>query len=157
MITPVQDADNNLDTTDRELLKELAEDARMNAESLGDKVGLSGSAVRRRLKRLEREHILKYTIVRRRREKFAEAYVELDFVENTAVPAFVTKVVSLSEVREAAQLAGRPDALLRLRADSNDRLGKLVNEIRGLPEVANTKTLTVLARERHVWGARNAI
>jgi hypothetical protein len=71
--------------------------------------------------------------------------------------AFVTKVVGLSEVREAAQIAGRPDALLRVRAESNVRLGTLVNEIRDFPEVANTQTLTVLHRKRHVWGARSAI
>ena len=157
MIAPVQEADNNLDTTDKALLRELAEDARMSATTLGDKVGLSGSAVRRRLRRLEKEHILKYTIVRNRRQPFAEAYVELIFVAKADARAFVTKVVGLPEVREAAQIAGRPDALLRVRAESNDRIGTLVNEIRDLPEVANTKTLTVLHRKRHVWGARSAI
>ena len=75
----------------------------------------------------------------------------------TDARAFVTKVVRLSEVREAAQIAGRPDALLRVRAESNDRIGALVNEIRDYPEVANTKTLTVMHRKRQVWGARNAI
>ncbi len=157
MITPVHDSDNNLDTTDHALLEQLAENARMSATGLGNKVGLSGSAVRRRLKRLEKEHILKYTIVRNPRQSFAEAYVELTFVAKADAQAFVTKVVGLSEVREAAQIAGRPDALLRVRAESNLRLGTLVNEIRDLPEVANTKTLTVLHRKRHVWGARSAI
>lgn len=153
----MQDDGNNLDTIDGELLKLLAEDARMNAANLGKRVGLSGSAVRRRLKRLEKEHILKYTIVRNHRQAFAEAYVELIFVEKTDVQALLTKVVRLSAVREASQIAGRPDALLRIRAESNDHIGALVNEIRDYPEVANTKTLTVMHRKRHAWGARRAI
>jgi DNA-binding Lrp family transcriptional regulator len=157
MIAPVQEADNHLDTIDERLLRELAEDARMSAVELGQKVGLSDSAVRRRLKRLQQDHILKYTIVRNRKRTFAEAYVELIFEAKTDVLAFVTRVVGLPEVREAAQIAGRPDALLRVRAESNDRIGVLVNEIRDFPEVSNTKTLAVLHRERHIWGARSAI
>jgi DNA-binding Lrp family transcriptional regulator len=159
MIASVQGGDNNLDTTDGRLLELLAEDARMSAAALGDIVGLSGSAVRRRLKRLEDGTILKYTIVqdRSKRGPSAEAYVELTFVAQTDAQAFVTKLVKLPEVREASQIAGRPDALLRVRADSNDRIGELVNEIRDFPEVGNTKTLTVLHRQRHVWGAREAM
>ncbi len=131
----------------------------MSGTDLGEEVGLSGSAVRRRLKRLEGGPILKYTIVRDhgKRGPSAEAYVELTFVARTDAQAFVAKVTEMPEVREAAQIAGRPDALLRVRAESNARIGALINEIRDFPEVDNTKTLAVLHRRRHVWGGREAI
>ena len=45
MIAPVHHGDNNLDTTGRALLQELAENARMSATRLGEKVCRSGSAI----------------------------------------------------------------------------------------------------------------
>lgn len=156
MIAPVQEANNQPDEIDQAILDALAENARMNAEALGKKVRLSGSAVRRRLKRLEEDHILKYTIVRTRQQAVAEAYVELHVAAKTDVKDFIARVIELPEVREAAQITGRPDVLLRVRAESNQHIGTLLNEIRELREVDDTKTLTVVERRRHT-GPRSAI
>jgi DNA-binding Lrp family transcriptional regulator len=53
-----------MDETNKKLLALLREDARMSAAALGQKLGLSRTAVRERMKRLERDKIiLGYTVL----------------------------------------------------------------------------------------------
>jgi DNA-binding Lrp family transcriptional regulator len=53
-----------MDETNKKLLVLLREDARMPAAALGQKLGLSRTAVRERMKRLERDKItLGYTVL----------------------------------------------------------------------------------------------
>lgn|GEM_PF-6752978 len=59
--------------------------------------------------------------------------------------AFLRKAVARSEVREGALLAGRPDAILRLRAETHEKLADVVRRLRMLDEVSTTKTLIALA------------
>jgi Lrp/AsnC family leucine-responsive transcriptional regulator len=148
-----------LDAIDQELLDLLAEDARLPATELGEKVRLSASAVRKRLKHLEGTHILKYTTVRAldKAGQSAEAYIELDTAPRVDALAFVERVVRMQGVREASQLAGKPDVLLRVRARTPEEIGDLVNKIRELKEVEDTKTLIALHRQRHVAGGRDAM
>ncbi len=155
----MHDDDNTIDTTDRELLALLAEDARRPAASLAREIKLAPSSVTRRLRRLEREHILKYTtvIAHHKVGRLAEAYVELTLESKTNAEAFVAKVVKLPKVREASGIAGKVDALLRVRAESNDDISDVVNKIREMSEVKGTEILFALHRQRHVAGGRDVV
>jgi Lrp/AsnC family leucine-responsive transcriptional regulator len=155
----VRPDDNTIDTVDRELLALLAEDARRTVASLASEIPLTPSSVSRRLKRLEKEHILKYTtvIAYDKVDPSAEAYVELTLEPRTNAEAFVAKVVKLPKIREASGIAGKVDALLRVRAESNDDISDVVNEIREMPEVRRTEILFALHRQRHVAGGRDAV
>jgi DNA-binding Lrp family transcriptional regulator len=137
----------------------LAEDARRTAASLARDINLKPSSVSRRLRRLEKDHILKYTTVidHDRVGPSAEAYVELTLEPRTNAEAFVAKVVKLPKVREASGIAGKVDALLRVRAESNDDIANVVNKIREMPEVKGTEILFALHRQRHVAGGRDAV
>src|SRR5438034_2584546 len=51
-------AEDRVDDTDRRLLTELQDDARLSLAELGRRVGLSSPAVAERLKRLERDGVI---------------------------------------------------------------------------------------------------
>lgn len=53
---------NELDRLDRKLLRELQEDASLTSDKLAERVGLSASAVHRRVRRLERAGIIERRI-----------------------------------------------------------------------------------------------
>jgi DNA-binding Lrp family transcriptional regulator len=146
------------DTIDQKLLDLLADNARLPATTLGEVVGLSPSAVRKRLRDLEGTYILKYTTVLAPGVSGrAEAYVEVMMTPKADVHAFVERVVKMDGVREASQISGKPDAILRLRAETNERIGDVVNKIRKLREVDDTKTLVIVHRQRNVSGGHGGI
>jgi Lrp/AsnC family leucine-responsive transcriptional regulator len=84
-----------LDSFDRRLLVLVQRDAEQTSEALSEKVGLSASAVQRRLKRLKAEGVI-------------TAYVALVDPEKVGRPSFF--IVGLEVERE------RPELLARLRA-----------------------------------------
>jgi len=88
----------------------------------------------------------------------ADAFVVVTLAPKADVNAFVERVVRLPKVREASQLAGQnKDALVRVRAESNDAVAEVVNKIRKLPSVDHTETLMALNRQRHIAGGRDAM
>ncbi|HLB21347.1 MAG TPA: winged helix-turn-helix transcriptional regulator [Solirubrobacteraceae bacterium] len=141
-----------LDQLDGRILDLLSKDGRASITSIAKALRLSRPVVSRRIKRLEDEdYILKYTIVLGRQSQAAEAYVEVTLTKQASVDDFLAKVMKLSRVREAAQIAGRDvDAMLRVRAQSNDELSDVVNELREWPEVKSTVTMPASHRQRHV-------
>jgi len=135
-----------LDALDNHILTLLVQNARQSAETIGNEIGLSPSAVRRRIVRLEESGVIEQytTVVQNARPKI-EAYVEVDLMNGADAAAFLRKAVARSEVREGALLAGRPDAILRLRAETHEKLADVVRRLRMLDEVSTTKTLIALA------------
>jgi Lrp/AsnC family leucine-responsive transcriptional regulator len=144
-----------LDDADRAILRELADNARRSSGSIASKVGLSASAVRRRITRLEKDGIIiKYTAVVDHDlvEPSLEAYLELSFPGSTDVNEFVTEVIKLPQVREASTIAGDPDAVLRLRVRDVDELREVVTWLRKRGQTTASKTLVALGRLRHQSG-----
>ena len=152
----------NVDELDRKIIGFLREDARQPVAALAEKLGLSATAIGRRLTRLEKQEIIRrYTVIldHGRIGESLEAYVELDFSPEVDVHSFLKEVVKLSTVREGAMLAGRPDAIVRLRVKDIKQLHEVVTELQhkglkrtgphGREGLTGIKTLVVLHRERH--------
>ena len=146
-----------LDELDERILAVLTKDARKSSTAIAAELEVSSSAVRRRIARLERDFIERFTILRKHPPTDVEAFVEMTFEGEANVPKILQKTVNdREEVRTASTIAGDPDAVLRLRVDSLDALGEVVTELRRemgqeLPgwRVTGSKTLVILRRVRH--------
>jgi len=139
-----------LDDIDRALLDALTEDARASYAALGDRVGLSAPAVKRRVDRLvDRGIISGFTIVvdPQHRGWTTEAYVEVH-CQGTISPEVLREAfLKVPQVHAAATVSGAADAMLHLIAEDVRDLEQALEAIRiGAASVAQTETSIVLSR-----------
>ncbi|WP_040600311.1 Lrp/AsnC family transcriptional regulator [Patulibacter medicamentivorans] len=137
-----------LDDVDRELLAALERNSRRRLADLGEQVGLSAPAVKRRIDRLERLGVITgYTAVIDH-EKLGwalEAFTELRMIGNTRLEDIEAAARDLPEVQQVFTTAGDPDALVRLRVQDMAHLRRAIDQLRRSGQVTGTKTLMVLS------------
>ncbi len=139
--------DIELDDTDRGILDLLAENARRTLGDIGERVGLSAPAVKRRIDRLEAVGvILGYTtrVDHARLGRPLEAFTELRFSGDARVDAIAGIAESIPEVEAVFTIAGDPDALAWIRVSDVHELKQVIDRLRGSGHVIGTKTLIVL-------------
>lgn len=139
-----------LDGADRAIVERLRADGRATFGAIGDQVGLSASAVARRVSRLEQIGVIRgYTAVIDE-ERFGgplQAFALLTFVGDARVADISQIGAGIPEVETVFTTAGDPDALVRFRVRDVAHLTSAIDRIRAHPAVATTKTLMVLS----VW------
>lgn len=128
-----------MDQIDFRILSILKENSRAKYVDIARIVGLTEGAVRRRIRQLKDEGIIrKFTI---------ETSVELE-----GIVLIETKAAKTEEVKEGAkkianrvfEISGEYDIAALIQAYTIDELNGKIDEIRKLPHVVNTKTLIKL-------------
>lgn len=139
-----------MDDVDRRLLTCLLEDGRASFAAIGDRIGLSAPAVKRRTDRLVADGVISgFTAVLDPDAMgwTTEAYVEVH-CQGTISPAELrTAFLRVPEVHSAATVSGQADAMLRIVARDVRDLEQALERVR--IEVANvnhTNTAIVLSR-----------
>lgn len=138
-----------LDELDHHIVALLSKDGRSSFRTIGEAVGLSAPAVKRRVDRLVDSGVI---------ERFAavidpralgwttEAFVEL-FCEGRTPPAMIRSALTrLPEVVDAYTITGDPDALVHLRASDTAHLEATLEQVRSQPFVVRTRSVIVLSR-----------
>jgi Lrp/AsnC family leucine-responsive transcriptional regulator len=136
-----------LDPVDRRILELLRLDARRTYGNIGQDVGLSAPAVKRRIDRLEQAGvILGYTVLLdyARLGESLEAFVEIRFAGSTRVDDIEGFADGVPEIRELYTVAGDPDALMRVRVRDVQGLKNVIDVLRSGNNVTGTKTMMVL-------------
>ncbi len=134
---------------DRRLIEALRNDGRATLAELGAAVGLSVSAVKRRLDRLTASGVIsRFTIEvdERRMGTSIEAFSLLTFAGDTAVADIKGVVNGMPEVVTIFTTAGDPDAIVLLRVQDVDHLTRTIDRLRRSGRITGTKTLLVLDR-----------
>ena len=140
-----------VDQLDGEIVEILRRDGRATFEAVGAAVGLSGSATKRRVDRLERQGVIRgYSAVidDSRLSSPVEAFAELRFAGDTDVADIAAIGRDVPEVEAVYTTAGDPDALVLIRVRDVEHLTAVINRIRRGGTVRSTKTLMVLATWR---------
>jgi Lrp/AsnC family transcriptional regulator, leucine-responsive regulatory protein len=109
----------NLDTIDKNLLKYLQEDAKQTNKELSSKLDLSVTAVYERIKKLEREGVIRKYVALIEPKKVDHGFVvfcqiKLEKHANDAIGYFETEVMQLDEVLECFHISGEYDYLLKV-------------------------------------------
>lgn len=126
------------DDTDAGILKALQDDSRLSVRQLSAKVHRSPAAVFERLRRLEKEGILKGYTITVDRERLGRDFtvfcnVKLRRISATIHEEFAREVSSMEEVTECYNVSGNYDYMLKVdvpdmhayRSFVTDRLGNL--------------------------------
>lgn len=136
-----------LDSTDRDILDLLRENARRPLREIANLVGLTVAPVQRRIARLEKLGVIERYTVQINQGRIAtgiEAMTELHFADDLDLAQIMEFVAQIPEVEEVLTLAGDPDALVRIRVEGVEDLRRVVSSLRAGKAVASTKTLVVL-------------
>lgn len=137
-----------LDGIDRRIIALLHQDAKLTFAKVGADVGLSATAVKRRVDRLERDGVIVGYGARIDPEALGEgieALIEVYCAERVAPADVGRSLVDLGQVVSAFTVSGEADAVVRARVESIADLEKFVERLRRDPNVVRTKTLIVLS------------
>jgi DNA-binding Lrp family transcriptional regulator len=141
-----------MDAIDHRIIGELRSNARANYGDIGASVGLSASAVKRRVDKMVTEGTIRgFTVdVDPSVEGLAvEAYVEL-FCQGTVSPKELQRMLlTIPEVMEAGTVSGDADAIIHMRAKNIGALEDALERVRLAPNVNHSKSSIVLSRLIH--------
>ncbi|MEU9887592.1 Lrp/AsnC family transcriptional regulator [Sphaerisporangium sp. NPDC051011] len=149
-----------LDALDRAIVGALVEDARSTYAEIGQRIGLSAPAVKRRVDRLLSTGAITGFTARVDPSALGwttEAYVEL-FCRGKTSPAEIgTAVARHPEVISACTITGEADALLHIRATDVRHVEQVIERVAAEPFVVRTKSAIVLSRLIDTPNARSGI
>lgn len=138
-----------LDRIDERLVVLLQRDARATYAHLGQAVGLSAPAAKRRVDRLlERGVITAFTAVVDPAALgwTTEAYVEVYCTARTSPAAIFAIAAKHPQVVSACTVSGEANALLHVRAAGVQDFERTLERIEAEPVVVRTKSVIVLSR-----------
>ncbi|TVP68291.1 MAG: Lrp/AsnC family transcriptional regulator [Nitriliruptor sp.] len=144
-----------LNDIDRQIVAHLQRDARASYRAIGDAVGLSAPAVKRRVDRLVDAGVIEgFTAVTDPRALGwgVEAFIAV-YCEGRTIPHRIrTAAAKHPEVVAAYTVTGDHDALLHVRVRDTAHLEDVLERLRTEEFIAHTRSLVVLSRllEREV-------
>jgi DNA-binding Lrp family transcriptional regulator len=138
-----------LDDIDHKILAHLVEDGRVSFATLGQLIGLSTAATKRRVDRLRREGAVRRFTVELEPTALGwtiEAFVEL-YCDGRVPPDRMREMVrTIPEAVEAYTVTGESDGILRVRAADTGHLERVLGVVRNYPGVSRTRSSIVLSR-----------
>jgi Lrp/AsnC family transcriptional regulator, leucine-responsive regulatory protein len=137
-----------LDAINRKIIALLRDNAKLTFAEIGADVGLSSSAIKRRVDRLERDGVIVGYGARIDAAALGdgiEALIEVYCADHIAPADVGRSLTGLHEVVSAFTVSGEPDAVIRARVESIAGLEKFVERLRHDPNVLRTRTLIVLS------------
>ena len=145
-----------LDRLDKHILRKLQEDGRATYDQLAEAIGLSASAVLRRVKRLEETGVIDRYVALVKPEVVGlglTAYLNVRLEKHTEshkrnpMDLFRASVVTWPEVVECASLTGEMDYLLRVLVEDMAHYSRFIMDtLLKHPSVQDCKTSFVLDR-----------
>ena len=137
-----------LDEIDRKILDHLQREGRATLAEVGAAVGLSASAVKRRLDRLERSGVIVGYAALVDPQAVGgrlEAFVELYCADTVTPSDLLASVSGLPVVVAAHTVAGDADAIVRVRVEGIEELERTIEVLRRDPKVMRTRTMVALS------------
>ncbi|WP_053972009.1 Lrp/AsnC family transcriptional regulator [Mangrovimonas sp. ST2L15] len=143
------------DKIDRELLKLLQEDCKLTNKQLSLKLNLSVTAVYERIKKLEKNEVIKKYVALVNKEKINKSFVAFCHIKLTQhshdfVVDFEKNVATLQEVVECFHISGDYDYLLKVVvADMAEFREFMVDKLTSIKHIGSTHSMFVINEVKH--------
>lgn len=138
-----------MDSLDYRIIDLLRQNSRAGYGEIGDVIGLSASAVKRRVDRLVADKVIKSFTIQVDPDVDGlgtEAYVEL-FCRGTVSPDELRRILSsVPEVVDAGTVTGSADAIMHMRSRDISSLEMALERVRLAPNVDHTRSAIVLSK-----------
>ncbi len=133
-----------LDEIDMRLLQLLRDNARMSYSRLAQELGLSESAVRKRLAKLIKMGVIKkFTIIYDTGNEI-RAFILVRTQPPVSVPEVSEKILQMKHVEAVYEVTGDYDILVVVRGEAIKDVNESIDYIRSIPGVAATNSMIVL-------------
>lgn len=143
-----------MDTMDYKILKCLQSNARNTASDISKEIHLSVSAVLERIRKMEKNDIIKnYTIIvdQKKLGNDMSALMEVSLEHPKFYESFTAAIKHNSNVVSCYYLTGDFDFMLKIFCKSSEHLERIHREIKSLEGVSSTKTHFVLKDVKNVF------
>lgn len=136
----------NLDKNDERILKNLLVDARLSARQLGLKLGMSTVTILSRIKKLEKEKIIKgYTaIIDHEKLGYTLTAVIEIIAKKDKIIDIEMDLAKIENVCGVYDITGNTDTLVIAKFKSRNELSEFVKRIASIQNIENTITHVVL-------------
>ncbi len=144
-----------LDTTDQAILQHLQENALLTTKELSSRLNLSYTPVYERVRRLEKEGVIKKYVALVNREKIGKnliAFCNISLKEHSRANGekFVKAVLSFEEVVECYNISGGYDFMLKVVVNGMPEYQQfLMNKLGTLDSIGNTHSIFVMSEIKH--------
>ncbi|HET7344353.1 MAG TPA: Lrp/AsnC family transcriptional regulator [Nitrososphaeraceae archaeon] len=135
---------NEQDSVDDKIIKILQEDSRKSFVEIANEIGYSESAVRRRVKNLTRNGIIKkFTIATQSGDKTsAIALISVSSTSDTS--AVSANLMKLTGVQTIYEITGQYDIAAIISSQSIAEINRCIDDVRRTDGVADTNTVIIL-------------
>lgn len=133
-----------LDSIDKKLLMLLQQDAKKTTKELSLKLNLSVTAIYERIKKLEREKVIKNYVALLNPDLINKSFIvfcHIKLLQHTreSISVFEKEVVQLSEVLECFHVSGDYDYILKVSVGSMEEYREfMVNKLTSLQYIGST-------------------
>jgi Lrp/AsnC family leucine-responsive transcriptional regulator len=144
-----------LDTTDKLLLQLLQNDSKQTHKELSNKLGLSVTATYERIKKLEKEGVLKQYVALVDKKKVNKAFVTFCHVKLSKhtkeyVVRFEREVAKLAEVLECYHISGDYDYLLKVLVQDMEAFREfMVTKLTTIDHIGSTQSMFMISEVKH--------
>lgn len=137
----------NFDETDSKILKNLLVDARLSSRQLAHKLGLATVTVISRMKKLEKNKVIKGYSAQLDHEKLGydiTAVIEIKTGQGKMIEV-EKKIAEFENICAVYDITGKYDVMVIGKFKNRDDLSKFVKKLSTIPNVENTETHMVLS------------
>ena len=132
------------DKTDDSIIEILKKDSRESFVVIGQKLGLSESAVRRRVKNLTDGRIIKKFTVETGDANATSAIILISVDSATDTAKVSAKLTNLHGVHTVYEITGQYDIAVIIRAPTITDINVCIDSLRKVPGVFDTNTVIIL-------------
>jgi len=135
----------SIDETDQEILKNLMVDARLSARQLAIKLGMSTVTILTRIKKLEKEKIIKgYTAIIDHEKLGYDLTAIIEIISKKDILAIEEKLAKIENVCGVYDITGNTDTVIVAKFRERNELSKFIKTLSTMENVENTITHIVL-------------
>ncbi|MGC9103755.1 MAG: AsnC family transcriptional regulator [Candidatus Methanodesulfokora sp.] len=132
-----------MDEIDRAILEELKRNSRIPFVELGKKLNISESAVRRRVKNLQKAGIIRRFTIEVRDESIS-AFVLVSVDPSIPTGEVAEEIARIPNVKSIHEVTGVYDIIVTISAGSVAETNRCIDEIRRVRGIRSTNTMIVL-------------
>jgi Lrp/AsnC family transcriptional regulator, regulator for asnA, asnC and gidA len=140
-----------IDGIDKEILRDLMEDARKPILQIANKVGISGAAIHQRLRKLEQAGVIagsKFIVNTKVLGYSTMAFIGIYLDKAASNPEAVKELSKIPEVLECHYTTGNWSILIKVICRDNEHLMQLLNKrIQPISGVSRTETFISLQQQ----------
>jgi len=133
-----------LNELDYKIIELLRKNSRMTYQEMGKTLGLSEGAIRRRVKKLIENKIIKQFTIKVDLGQRVRAMSMISVSPGYSTPSVTEKLSKLEGVEEVYEVTGEYDAVAIIAVRSVNELNKCIEDVRKTEGVRNTNTMIIL-------------